>query len=89
MKKGFGQKVESIPTLEKTYRAWITLKALANSSPGLRLGNPGKTNPISRRRNSERVALTFVHPKAAQCLSGLRTIPASIFEPRVSKQTLG
>jgi len=34
----------------------ITLKALANVSPGLRLGNPGTTYLISRRRNSEGVA---------------------------------
>jgi hypothetical protein len=45
MNKGFAQKVESIPTLENSYPR-ITLKALANSSPGLRFGNPGKTHPF-------------------------------------------
>ena len=67
----------------------ITLKAFANSSPGLRFGNPGKTHPISRRRNSEGVASAFVNRKAAQPLQGCEQSPASIFEPRVSKQTLG
>ena len=37
------QKVESIPTVEKIYRK-LTLKAFANSSPGLSFGNPGE-NP--------------------------------------------
>ena len=66
-----------------------TLKAFANSSPGLRFGNPGKTDPISRKGNSEGVAPAFVNRKTAQPLSGLRTISRGIFEPRVSKQTLG
>jgi len=38
------QKVESIPTVEKIYRKLTTLKAFANSSPGLSFGNPGE-NP--------------------------------------------
>jgi hypothetical protein len=48
MPEGPCTKVEMVPTLENTYRKLITLKAFANSSPGLRLGNPGKTHPTTR-----------------------------------------
>ena len=34
----------------------FTLKAFANFRPGLRFGNPGKTRPIYRDGNTERVA---------------------------------
>jgi hypothetical protein len=67
----------------------LTLKALANSSPGLRFGNPGTTHPISRSRNSKELLGRFINLKAAQPLAGLRSISLGVFEPRVSKQTLG
>ena len=34
----------------------VTLKALANFSPGLRFGNPGGNGSLNRRRNPEGVA---------------------------------
>ena len=37
-------------------RSVVTLKALANSSPGLRFGNPGSISVILLRRNRGRVA---------------------------------
>jgi hypothetical protein len=44
----------------------ITLKAFANSSPGLRFGNPGKTDRVSLKRNSAGVAPAFVTTKLSQ-----------------------
>src|SRR5205823_4523204 len=50
----------------------LTLKALANFSPGLRFGNPGEQPPISRRRNSEGVASLFAYRNAVATPSELR-----------------
>jgi hypothetical protein len=66
----------------------ITLKAFANSSPGLRFGYPGEYVFISRRRNSEGVATAFAG-KAVATPSELRKSYFESLEPRVSKPTLG
>jgi hypothetical protein len=71
--EGVLKRIEMIPTFEKTYGKRITLKAFANSNPGLRLGNLGKR-------------ISFLEGATP---SGLRKISSSIFEPRVSKQILG
>ena len=49
----------------------LTLKALANSSPGLRFGNPGEQRISVLRRNSEGVALRFAGCKAVATPSAL------------------
>ena len=68
----------------------ITLKALANFSPGLRSGNPGSAHLILMDlRNPERVASPFTDSQPAVATpSELRRINVNSI-PRVSKQTLG
>ena len=65
----------------------ITLKAFANSGPGLRFGNPGKEAFIFRRRNSERAASPFANRKTAQLFRVAKNLLERL-APRVSKQTL-
>jgi hypothetical protein len=80
VKHGFAQKVESIIHTQR-----ITLKAFANSSPGLRFGNPGKSVPFLEGATLKELRRRLLSPQPP---SGLRTISSRIFEPRVSK-TLG
>jgi len=54
-------------------RGFETLKALANSSPGLRFANPGITGPSIEGRNPERVASPVTETNHATP-SGLRRI---------------
>ena len=53
------------------------MKAFANSNPGLRLGNPGKTHPISQMRNSAGVC----YLKAAQPFQGCEHSPREFLNP--------
>jgi hypothetical protein len=67
--------------LKSFIRKSITLKAFANSSPGLRFGNPGKRRLIHRTRNSEGVASAFVNREAAQPLQGCEQFPRALLDP--------
>jgi hypothetical protein len=66
----------------------ITLKVLANVSPGLRFGNPGKRIPFLVDATLKELRRIY-EPQNRATPSGFRTISSNVFEPRVSKQTLG
>jgi hypothetical protein len=80
MNKGFAQKVESIPTLEKTYRR-ITLKAFANSSPGLRFGNPGKRIPFLEGATLKELRWRLLTAKPRNPVQGCEQSPRAFLNP--------
>jgi len=66
-------------------RARITLKAFANSNPGLRFSNPGITNALRDLRNSEGVANGPRYEWLPQPFSGLRLNKNYTGVPRAAK----
>ena len=66
-----------------------TLKAFANSSPGLRFGNPGNIHSFLEDAALKELRRGFVTARLFATPSELRRISCATFEPRVSKQTPG
>jgi len=74
----------------KTTTRRITLKAFANSSPGVALWQPwGNMHSFSRRRNSEGVASSFADRKAFATPSELRNNLCRFFQTQGFKANPG
>jgi len=67
----------------------ITLKALANFSPGLRFGNPGQTGSFLEYATLKELPLHSQWANPSQLLQSGEKPVDGILNPGVSKQTLG